>query len=97
MQNWNEIPRAQEHITILIIRTGRAQKLRAAEMVHQAIIPARFLSLMAHLVLTIMLYWSRVSLLSMRKQTPQVLLRSVALATVTPQFGQFPYYRNLMC
>lgn len=96
MQNWNEIPRAQEHITILIIRTGRAQKL-IAEMVHQAIIPARFLSLTAHLVLTIMLYWSRVSLLSMRKRTPQLLLRSVALATVTPQFGQFPYYRNLMC
>lgn len=93
MQNWNEIPRAQEHITILIIRTGRAQKLRA-EMVHQAIIPARFLSLTAHLVLTIMLYWSRVSLLSMRKRTPQLLLRLVALATVTPQF---PYYRNLMC
>lgn len=31
-------------------------------MVYHAIIPARFLSLTAHLVLTIMLYWSRVSL-----------------------------------
>ena len=30
-------------------------------MVHEAIIPARFLSLTAHLVLNIMLFWSRVS------------------------------------
>lgn len=31
-------------------------------MVHQALVPARYLSLMAHLVLTIMLYFSRVRL-----------------------------------
>ena len=37
-------------------------------MVHHAIIPARFLCLMAHLVLTIMLYSARVSLLCMRNR-----------------------------
>ncbi|CAI8029681.1 Transmembrane protein 107, partial [Geodia barretti] len=45
---------------------SRATKVRRAEssmpgrrMVHHAVVPARFLSLTAHLVLTIMLYWSR--------------------------------------
>ena len=53
-------------------------------MVHHAVIPARFLCLMAHLVLTIMLYSSRVSYVRKRNH-PNADLRLCIVAKATGQ------------